>query len=67
MEARAAHLIQDGMARRDGERIPFNRNLIGTPGNASWTRSATRSRPRPVCHSRNLLKVNFRRHVQPAL
>ena len=30
MEARAAHLIQDGMARRDGERILFNRNLIGT-------------------------------------
>ncbi len=30
MEARAAHLIEDGMARRDGERILFNRNLIGT-------------------------------------
>jgi hypothetical protein len=30
MEARAAHLIQDGMARRDGERILFSRNLIGT-------------------------------------
>jgi type IV secretory pathway VirD2 relaxase len=30
METRAAHLIQDGMARRDGERILFNRNLIGT-------------------------------------
>ena len=30
MEARAGHLIQEGMARRDGERILFNRNLIGT-------------------------------------
>jgi hypothetical protein len=30
MEARAGHLIQEGMARRDGERIQFNRNLIGT-------------------------------------
>jgi type IV secretory pathway VirD2 relaxase len=30
MEARAAHLIQEGMARRDGERILFNRNLLGT-------------------------------------
>jgi len=30
MEARAGHLVQEGMARRDGERILFNRNLIGT-------------------------------------
>jgi len=30
MEARAGHLIQEGMARRDGDRILFNRNLIGT-------------------------------------
>ena len=30
LEARADRLIQNGMARRDGERILFNRNLIGT-------------------------------------
>ena len=30
MEARAGHLVQEGMARREGERILFNRNLIGT-------------------------------------
>lgn len=30
MQARADHLIQEGMARRDDERIVFNRNLIGT-------------------------------------
>jgi hypothetical protein len=30
LEARAEHLVQEGMARRDGERILFNQNLIGT-------------------------------------
>jgi len=30
MEARAGHLMQEGMARRDGERILFSRNLLGT-------------------------------------
>ena len=30
MEARADYLVQEGLARRDGERILFNRNLIGT-------------------------------------
>lgn len=30
MESRSEHLVQEGMARRDGERILFNRNLIGT-------------------------------------
>lgn len=30
MEARTEHLAQEGMARRDGERILFSRNLLGT-------------------------------------
>lgn len=30
MEARAGHLMQEGMARRDSERILFSRNLLGT-------------------------------------
>ncbi|MGX9943106.1 relaxase/mobilization nuclease domain-containing protein [Bradyrhizobium denitrificans] len=30
MESRAEHLVQEGMARRDRERILFSRNLIGT-------------------------------------
>ncbi|HWM82015.1 MAG TPA: DUF3363 domain-containing protein [Pseudolabrys sp.] len=30
LEARADRLIQEGMARRDGERILFNKNLIST-------------------------------------
>ncbi|GAB1715412.1 MAG: type VI secretion protein [Nitrobacter sp.] len=30
MEARAGHLMQEGMARRDGEHILFSRNLLGT-------------------------------------
>jgi hypothetical protein len=30
MEARAGHLMQEGMARRNGERILFSRNLLGT-------------------------------------
>lgn len=29
MEARTGHLLQEGLARRDGERILFSRNLIG--------------------------------------
>lgn len=30
MEARAEHLIEEGLARREGERIVFARNLLGT-------------------------------------
>lgn len=30
MEARADHLVSEGLARRDSQRIAFNRNLIGT-------------------------------------
>lgn len=30
MEARAKHLIEEGLARRDGQRIVFARNLLGT-------------------------------------
>lgn len=30
MEARADHLVSEGLAQRDGQRIVFNRNLIGT-------------------------------------
>ncbi|WP_119390731.1 relaxase/mobilization nuclease domain-containing protein [Taklimakanibacter lacteus] len=29
MEARADHLVSEGLARRDGQRVVFNRNLIG--------------------------------------
>lgn len=30
MEARAEHLIEEGLARREGERVIFARNLLGT-------------------------------------
>ena len=30
MEARTDHLVREGMARREGERVVFNHNLLGT-------------------------------------
>lgn len=50
IHARVDHLADQGLARRDGQRIVMQRDLLNTPCvGANSTQLVTNSRPKPAC------------------